>query len=449
MGDALAKKVDRRSFLQGSLAVAGGALLGGGMLRPLGSGASTITTRARQAPVTLTFWDTNAGLVRTTYWQEIITMFQKQNPNITVQYNGLPIGTSDQKVLAAIAAGASPDLCNGDMSYIAGFAAENGLLPLDKYVKTWSDFDELLPASITAVRGAVANKKLYGLPFSNNLDVLYYRKDWFKQKGLEPPTTFPNFFKAATALTDPANNVYGFGLRGGSGSLQVLESWIFAKSGLTSFYDSNGQSVFDKPAAVAAVESYVSLYGHQTSKSDIDQTYTTMLSEFDSGHAAMVWHSLGSYAQNLQALGPDALGAVPPPALPSGRHVLVGGRYEVMNVFASTPHPEEAFKFSAYVCSPTVASFWNQGIGQIPPDLRASSETWVKKNVAINALVDTLAEKLTVAIDPPFYLPTYSALQTNMEPSLQKVMLGQMSASDFCTAMAAEYTQAQQQYNGK
>jgi ABC-type glycerol-3-phosphate transport system substrate-binding protein len=42
-----------------------------------------------------------------------------------------------------------------------------------------------------------------------------YRKDWFAQEGLKPPTTFDDFLTVA-------KNKYGFGLRGGGWQDQWL-----------------------------------------------------------------------------------------------------------------------------------------------------------------------------------------------------------------------------------
>lgn len=436
------RTIDRRTFLQGSLLAAGAAIVTPRIALPRRE-----TAAAKSERVTLSFWDMNGGPPRTAFWQDIIARFEKHYPNIHVEYNGLPEASADEKVSTAIAAGVPPDVADGDMSYIAGFVAQNGLLALDKYFKGSPLSKNLQASAVTSVRRTVSNNDLYGLPFSNNLDVLYYRKDWFKEKGLEPPTNWNAFYKAASVLTNPSNNVYGFGLRGGSGSIQVLQSWIFAQSGITHFFNSDGTSVFDAPAVVDVVKQCASMYGKQTSTGDLTQDYQQMVAEFDSGHSAMIFHSLGSYAENIQALGKSKVGALPMPALANGKHVLVGGRYELMYAFRGSRHPEEAYQFCAYVCSPAITNYWNKAISQIPPINGAHNEEWVKDDVAIESLNATVSEKSTVVIDPPFQLPNYSALQTDMQPYFQQVLTGSMTAAEFCSMMASEYTATLKQYN--
>jgi multiple sugar transport system substrate-binding protein len=441
MADATLRPLPRRAFLRG-MTLTGAALAGPALLTACGSGGSA----GSSGTVTLNFWDTNAGPTTTPYLQELIKRFESSNPKIKVVYNGLPIANVDQKLQAAIASGAVPDVSNGDMSYISGLVAQGGLIPLDSYLSSWPEHADVDPAALTEVRSLVSNKQLYGLPFSNNLDVLYYRKDWFAAKDLKPPTNWSNFYAAASALTDPKQSRYGFGLRGGSGSVQVLQSWIFAQSGITSFFDASGKSTFDNPASVMAIKSAASMYGKQTSTGDLTQDYQQMVAEFDGGHSAMIFHNLGSYNQHLQALGSNGFGALPMPALATGSHVLVGGRYELMEVFKGSAYPAEAFKFASYIASPAAVSYWNQEIGQIPPNKAVYNAAWVKHNFAIEALVATTAEKNTFVITPPFYLPTYDSLQTEMEPSFQNVLVGKESADSFAATMANNYTLARQQY---
>jgi len=51
---------------------------------------------------------------------------------------------------------------------------------------------------------------LRGLPLSLNNDLLYYREDLFKDKGLKVPETWDDVLEAAKALYDPSKPLYGF-----------------------------------------------------------------------------------------------------------------------------------------------------------------------------------------------------------------------------------------------
>ncbi|HEY7200883.1 MAG TPA: sugar ABC transporter substrate-binding protein [Candidatus Dormibacteraeota bacterium] len=402
---------------------------------------------ASAAPVTITFWDTNAGPDRTPVWQELIKRFEAANPNITVEYTGIPIAQQLQKLQAAIASGAVPDVANPLSSQLSGMVAQDGLLPLDKQFNSWSGKGDIPASLITSLRALVPDKKLYAIPLSGNMTTLYYRKDWIAQKGLKPPTTWDDFYTDVNALNDPAHNVYGFGFRGATGSASQLENWVFSEAGLTTYFDSKGNASIGSPAAVSVIQKAVGLYGKQTSKDDITHGFPEMVAEFDSGHAAMIMHNLGSYPQHITALGKDAVGAVTLPALSGGKHVLLNSPNISAMVFKGTKHADAAWKFAAFLASADSVSYFNEKIGQIPSNEKVASAQWVKDNTGIQNALATQKLSSTTLVNPPWILPDYSAIESQMEPSLQKMLLGQVTPSQFASTLADKLATSKRQYD--
>lgn len=68
------------------------------------------TAAASGEKVTVTFWDENAGDERTQYYMDIIENFEKENPDIHIEYLGLSSGDALSKYQTAIAAGETPDV---------------------------------------------------------------------------------------------------------------------------------------------------------------------------------------------------------------------------------------------------------------------------------------------------------------------------------------------------
>jgi multiple sugar transport system substrate-binding protein len=419
-----------------AVACGGGANSGGG-------NAGT----ASAAPVTITFWDTNAGPDRTPVWQELIKRFEAANPNITVEYVGIPIAQQLQKLQAAILSGAVPDVANPLSSQLAGLVAQDGLMPLDKQFNSWSGKGDIPAPLVASLRALVPDKKLYAIPLSGNMTTLYYRKDWIAQRNLKPPTTWADFYTDVNALNDPAHNVYGFGFRGATGSVAQLENWVMSEAGLTSYFDSKGNSMLDSSAAVGVIQKAVGFYGKVTSKDDITHGFPEMVSAFDSGHAAMIMHNLGSYPQHVQALGKDAVGAVTLPALSNGKHVLLNSPNISAMVFKGTKHADAAWKFAAFLASADSVSYFNEKIGQIPPNEKVASAQWVKDNTGIQNALATQKANTTTLVNPPWALPDYSAIESQMEPSLQKMLLGQVTPQAFASDLANRLTTSKKQYD--
>ncbi|MFP3670971.1 extracellular solute-binding protein, partial [Priestia sp. SIMBA_032] len=81
--------------------------------------------------VTLQLWDTDTRPDRTANLKELIAMFEKENPNITISYLGLPTDSYMQKISTAIATKSTPDLVTPKASDVAALVAQNALAPLD------------------------------------------------------------------------------------------------------------------------------------------------------------------------------------------------------------------------------------------------------------------------------------------------------------------------------
>lgn len=89
---------------------------------------------------------------------------------------------------------------------------------------------------------------LYGVPFSGDSMVIFYREDLFKKKGLAPPKTWEEFNKILSILTEKP--IYGISFPGAKKpDLTTLFLNRYAlpliKEGLASFNDNNGIKALD------------------------------------------------------------------------------------------------------------------------------------------------------------------------------------------------------------
>ena len=95
------------------------------------------------------------------------------------------------------------------------WAKQGWLLELDKLGADY-DVDDLLPA----IRGGLTvDNKLYAAPFYGESSMVMYRKDLMKKAGLTMPKapSWEFIGKAARAMTDKNNEVFGICLRGKAG----------------------------------------------------------------------------------------------------------------------------------------------------------------------------------------------------------------------------------------
>jgi multiple sugar transport system substrate-binding protein len=397
--------------------------------------------------VTITFWDDNGGPDRTPVYQHLIAQFEKQNPDITVKYVGIPTDSVQQKYDTAIAGGAPPDVGGATTSFLADLIGQGALVPLDGQLASGSLNGKLGKTFTSAVRQAAPDGKLYEIPAAANADVLWYRADWFRQAGLTPPQTWDQFIADAVKLTDKAKNRYGYTIRGGSGAIFQLLADMYSYSGVTSFFTGDGKSTIDDPRNVAAIARLASLYGKDTPRADVGNGYPQMVAEFDGGSAAMMHHNLGSYTDHVKALGAGNVAAVPLPMGPAGRRTVVDNPVDGFVIFAHSPNQSADWKFVQFLVSKQSNSYWNSKAGEIPANTDASGDAWVRREAPVKMTSDLLSDPATVTVEPPYYLPQFSSItKTDMPPLFQKVLLGQLSPGAFAAKFAQEMTQAQRDW---
>ncbi len=396
----------------------------------------------------IVFWDNNGG-VRTDIWKEVIADFEKANPDIEVEYVGIPSTDYQSKVDTALQGGGLPDVGGVGAAMLAGFAAQGALEPLDdRFAKSSLNgkLNEDLVASMKAAGGG--DGTLYSIPTSANNGVLYYRTDLFKKAGLDEPTTWDKFYEAADKLTNKDKNEFGYTIRGGAGSIAQALDAMYGQSGITSFWDSAGEkTTVNDPKNVKALEKYAGLYKRVTPAADLNNDFTKMVAQWDSGTIGMLNHNLGSYQDHVKALGVDKFRGIPQPTGPGGKRVQVSNPVDGLGVFKSSKNKEAAWKFVEFAVSAAENSKWNESAGAVPANTDAAEDAWISKAEPTKLAARALTDGSTTIVQLPYYLPDWNTIsKAENEPNFQKVLNGDMSAKDFLDTMADQLNEAQAEW---
>ncbi|OXM86740.1 ABC transporter substrate-binding protein [Paenibacillus rigui] len=402
---------------------------------------------SKDGKVTITFWDDNAGPNRTPFYQEMFKKFEQKYPNIHVEYVGVPQQSWKQKMDVAIASNDVPDVAAVANNFVSDFAAKGALLPVDSNFDKWDEKDKMIPSVINFIRSLSPDKKLYMLPNTLFMDLYWYRTDKIKDAGLNPPGTWDDFFKDVDKLTDANKNQFGYGLRGGTGSIDQLTRAMYAYSGITEYFDKNGKATVNDPKNIEFVKKFAALYKKNTAASDVANGYKEMVAEFNSGTAAIIQHNFGSYNDNLKALGDKFAGVLLPKSAITGKAVMVTNPngYSVMK---GTKHPDEAWKLLSFLASSDIQTYWNQNIGQMPTNQDSMNSDYAKNAKHIQDGAKILADKDTAILSVPVYLPDYASIVSQqLEPNLQKVLTGNMTVEDFANGWAKAMEKSYQDYN--
>ncbi len=396
----------------------------------------------------IVFWDNNGG-VRTDIWKEVIADFEKANPDIKVEYVGIASTEYQSKVDTAIQGGGLPDVGGVGAAMIASIAAQNALEPLDDRLSKSSlngKLNEDMVKSLKAAGGR--DDTLYSIPTSANNGVLYYRTDLFKRAGLDAPTTWDKFYDAANKLTKANKNEFGYTIRGGAGSIAQALDAMYGQSGITSFWDASGEkTTVNDVKNVAGLEKYAALYKKVTPAADLNNDFTKMVAQWDSGTIGMLNHNLGSYQDHVKALGVDKFRGIPQPTGPGGKRVQVSNPVDGLGLFKASKNKEAAWKFIEFATSHEESSKFNESAGQVPSNTDAAKDAWISKAEPTKLAADALSDGSTSIVQLPYYLPDWGTIsKSDNEPNFQKVLLGKMSAKDFLDTLAEQLNKAQAEW---
>ena len=396
----------------------------------------------------IVFWDNNGG-VRTDIWKEVIADFEKANPTIDVEYVGIASTEYQSKVDTALQGGGLPDVGGVGAAMAAGFAAQGALEPLDDRLSKSSLSGKLNEAMVESLKSAGGGDALYSIPTSANNGVLYYRTDLFEKAGLDAPTDWDTFYAAAEKLTNKGKNEFGYTIRGGAGSIAQALDAMYGQSGITSFWDASGEkTTVNDPKNVEALKKYVGLYKKVTPAADLNNDFTKMVAQWDSGTIGMLNHNLGSYQDHVKAFGVDKFRGIPQPTGPGGKRVQVSNPVDGLGLFKSSKNKEAAWKFIEFATSHEENSKFNKSAGQVPANNDAAKDSWISEAEPTKLAAAALTDGSTTIVQLPYHLPDWNTIsKTDNEPAFQKVMDGQTGAKDFLDALADQLNKAQAEWN--
>ena len=398
--------------------------------------------------VEITYWDVSSTDAKTEALAHLIEEFEKENPDIKINY--VPHAGKDMytKMDAAIQSNTLPDCSGFDQLQFSSYLVQDIFLALDDAIAAWDGKDNLIDIYQKDVQSMSVDGKTYALTVRVTLPALWVNTKMVEEAGEEVPKSMMEAVELAVKLTDTSKSQYGFSIRGGSGSTTQLEQTLYLHSGITEMFDENGQSTINDPAHVEFLEAFADLYMKATPESDLTNGYTEMVATFDSSTAAMIVHNFGSYGEHLENLGEGNFTAVAAFESAQGTEILAGNGCSLGVVYKNSEHPEEAFRWIAYLNEHYANSYFCEKFGSLPLNKEALQDEWVTKAPHLSAVAEKLISGTANLASMPVYVIGYSDLHTNeLEAKFQQVLIGELSAQDFLDGWAASMTQLKAEYD--
>ena len=214
--------------------------------------------------VELTFWHHEAPAHRVAAFQQVINLFEKENPNITVKQEVVGWGDAWTKTLAAIKSGTTPDfefdLPDFNLSaYMAG-----GIIPVDDIIQD-------LNSKYTYYNSVLVMYKhdshYWSVPIWTMPMELIYRPSYLQKYvgTARPPKTWVEALDYAKKLTvdtdgDGKPDIYGIGLTGSESLCTQELVWAILATYGAHIYDQDGNVALDSPETVRGLETFGQLW---------------------------------------------------------------------------------------------------------------------------------------------------------------------------------------------
>ena len=194
--------IKRRTLFAGGLALA----------------APSITFAQTKRAVTI--WSHFAG-ANYEIFKRFVASFNEANPGIEVKTTSIGASEILPKYLAAVAAGAPPDIFHAPGYVPPDLARDKVIVPLDAMVKlpptVLKNFDPI----------TIYDGQRFGVPVNGGLGAMCYNLELFEKAGLDPgklPQTWDELIAAAVKMTSAGDNQWGLELSNqpGLGTAQVF-----------------------------------------------------------------------------------------------------------------------------------------------------------------------------------------------------------------------------------
>lgn len=288
------------------------------------------------------------------FWIPIAESFESAHPGVHVDLVEGPHATDLRENLytASLLAGdPSFDLVYMDVTWTSKFAAAGWLRALDDDF-AGADRARFLDVALNA---GVYRDRLYRIPVRTDVGVLYYRRDWLEEAGLEPPATFDDLTRIARQLQDPPAR-WGYVWQGKQYEGLVCD-FLEVLNGFGGFWiDERTLEVgLDRPEAEAAL---AFLAGTCAGRDPISPPGVTTYQEeesrrlFQDGRAVFLrnWPYAWRLAQREDSPLRGRVGVMPMVRAEGGRRAGTLGGWG-LGVSAYSRHPELAVDFIRHATS--------------------------------------------------------------------------------------------------
>jgi multiple sugar transport system substrate-binding protein len=360
-------------------------------------------------------------------WNPLVEKFAEQYPNLEVEVQMQSWDARREKMLAAAAAQATPDLAYLNNDMVFSFAQAGAIVALDDYLQNIApDLVGQYPTGM--IEGLKYEGKLMMLPILSGAVCGLYNKTLYEQIGLDP-TTNPQSIDDLRNLCAQAKaqNLYGLSHR--VNNLEAFNAYLYGFGGRLLSPD-HQTSLLDSEESIATFQFIVELFEKEyvpkagaTASADAAAAagvdYFVQQEQIATEYTSAM-SLIGQYQEQVEGI---QLGIAEVLQAPDGtrRSTPTLG---CLGIFAAGQNRDAAAYWLTWLLQPENLAFYNTQGGFVPPTA-AAREQWDVDPVTKEW--GSQVEYIAVDQDIQYY---YNNNITFIQPVLSAAALGQMTPED-------------------
>jgi multiple sugar transport system substrate-binding protein len=359
--------------------------------------------------------------------QPVIDRFEAANPGVDVQVEQLTWQSGREKIVAAIAAGRPPDLCELGSTFLPGLVADSTLVDLTD--STADLRSALVGWDVASYRG-----RAYAIPWMLGTRALFLNDDLLRRAGIDlagprfnqegsgkPVETWAELRAVSRAVVERVPDAKGFGMNAGEREILFKKFMPFAWGIGGDILDSTmTRSVIASPQNIEALRFYLSL--KPWSLLDRQEMHEEAFSKGRLGtviSGPWLVRRLSEQAPGLSY----TVTLMPRPAAGSGTHASFAGA-EVLGIFRGSRNRELALRLARFLVQPenTMPVFIATG-NAFPAATASAADSYFVTHPRDRVFLD----QLRTAVGPPLH-PRWVEIEEIVNGELEEAIYGRKTA---------------------
>ncbi|MFD7500961.1 ABC transporter substrate-binding protein [Streptomyces sp. NPDC059850] len=413
------------------------------------TGCSTMNPGAN-GTVTLNMVESLTNPARTDLLNGLIADFEKRNPKIKVNLISPPTEQADQKIQQMLQSGSGVDALEVRDITVGPWSNNGWLHDMKKDLKGWQGWQAMTENAVKAAEDAKGHT--YFVPYGFYGLSLFYRTDLIKDAGFsDPPATWEQLLKQASAINDPAKRRYGYAFRGGananSNATAVIEAYVADQVDPSNGYQlKDGRTIFSSPKAVDALQTYLKLFKQASPKSSVSWGYPEMVEAFSNGSTAFLLQDPEVIAtvSESKSVSKGQWDTAPLVAGPSGKTVqpLATAGWGIAK---GSKHKAETVKLIKFLSQGKASTDFTKKNSLVPILKSATEDPFYKTGPWSSYVTMTKHPDTYLNVSQPRGVAWWREWEQRSDTDVQKMVSGKMTPKELLEGWDAYWTEKWEQ----